>query len=468
MGLARVGIAVFLTALALAPAAQAAQRYAAPAPADGPEPCAKAAPCSLTNAISNAKTDDEVIVGSGTYDIGEPLGPDPGVTGLSIHGDPGGPPPRINANIPGPGPVLVSGESDGRFEYLEITNDGDEGWALACGDGGAVDRVRATATGLLGTGIVLGGTCTVRDSVARAIGSNGIALLGAASTGGQTGSLRSSTAIADGAESIGIRATMGGAIPPGTYTLDIKDTIADGKAVDLESTEGLEGPGKIVVSSSNFNLVKEEPGTTITQGAGNQTVPPLFVDVANGDYREAAGSPTVDAGVADPLLGPLDLAGNTRILGAAPDIGAFEFVPPPVLPLAAGQIQSLSLAPHKFSAANVGGAIVSAKKKAKAPIATIVTYSLSAAATVTFGVERRLPGRKVGKRCVKPTKANRTKKKCSRFKPVKGSFTHSGQSGQNRFKFSGRLNGKALKPGRYRLVGKTGSVSKTASFKIVK
>ena len=85
-----------------------------------------------------------------------------------------------------------------------------------------------------------------------------------------------------------------------------------------------------------------------------------------------------------------------------------------------------------------------------------------------FTVERRLPGRKVGKRCVKQTKANRTKKKCSRFKPVKGSFTHSGQAGANSFKFSGRLNGKALKPGRYRLVGKTGSVSKAASFRIVK
>jgi hypothetical protein len=58
--------------------------------------------------------------------------------------------------------------------------------------------------------------------------------------------------------------------------------------------------------------------------------------------------------------------------------------------------------------------------------------------------------------------------RCSRFKPVKGSFTHSGQAGVSSFKFSARLNGKALKPGSYRLVGKTGSVSKTASFRIVR
>ena len=51
---------------------------------------------------------------------------------------------------------------------------------------------------------------------------------------------------------------------------------------------------------------------------------------------------------------------------------------------------------------------------------------------------------------------------------MKGSFTHSGQAGQNSFKFSGRLNGKGLKPGSYRLVGKTGSVSRAASFRIVR
>jgi hypothetical protein len=69
---------------------------------------------------------------------------------------------------------------------------------------------------------------------------------------------------------------------------------------------------------------------------------------------------------------------------------------------------------------------------------------------------------------VKQTRANRTKERCSRFKAVKGTFTHSGQAGQNRFKFSGRIAGKGLKPGSYRLVAKTGSASKTASFKIVK
>jgi hypothetical protein len=204
----------------------------------------------------------------------------------------------------------------------------------------------------------------------------------------------------------------------------------------------------------------------VIDGGGNQTAPPIYVDAENGDFREASGSPTIDAGIAG-QLGPLDLAGNTRILGAAPDIGAFEFVPPPVPAVAPGQLQSLSLSPSAFAPAKAGEAILSVKKKAKAPTGTRVTYSLSAVATVEFGVERRLPGRKVGKRCVKQTKANRTKKKCPLFQKMKGGFTNSGQTGSNTFKFSGRLNGKGLKPGSYRLVGRTGSVAKTASFRIV-
>ena len=144
-------------------------------------------------------------------------------------------------------------------------------------------------------------------------------------------------------------------------------------------------------------------------------------------------------------------------------------MPPAVQPLAAaGTLRSLSLSPSAFAPAKAGEAILSAKKKKKAPVGTTVAYSLSAAATVTFSLERRLPGRKVGKLCLKQTRANRTKKRCTRFKPLKGSFTHSGQAGQSRFKFSGRIAGKSLTPGSYRLVGKTGSVAKAASFKIVK
>jgi hypothetical protein len=280
---------------------------------------------------------------------------------------------------------------------------------------------------------------------------------------------RNVTAIAHGPDSVGISSFHADPGPSyGVHSLDLKNSIAQGEKVDLLALAGLEGPSEILVSNSNFDRASSEGTSKVVDLGGNQTAQPLFANATGGDYREAAGSPTIDAGIAD-RLGATDFDGNPRTLGAAPDIGAFESAPPPpVVPLTTGQIQSLGVMPQKFSTANVGGAIVSARKKAKAPIGTTVTYSLSAAGTVEFGVERKLPGRKVGKRCVKQTRANRTRKKCPLFKPVKGGFTHSGQAGPNRFKFSGRLNGKALKPGSYKLVGKTGSMSKTASFRTVR
>jgi hypothetical protein len=55
---------------------------------------------------------------------------------------------------------------------------------------------------------------------------------------------------------------------------------------------------------------------------------PVFVDAANGDFREAASSPTIDTGFDDGVEGNTDAAGLPRIMGNAVDIGAFELPVP--------------------------------------------------------------------------------------------------------------------------------------------
>ncbi len=62
-------------------------------------------------------------------------------------------------------------------------------------------------------------------------------------------------------------------------------------------------------------------------------------------------------------------------------------------------------------------------------------------------------GRKVGRTCKAPTRSNRKKPACKRYVAVAGSFTHSGKNGANSFKFTGRLGGRKLAPGTYRLTG---------------
>lgn len=60
-------------------------------------------------------------------------------------------------------------------------------------------------------------------------------------------------------------------------------------------------------------------------GAHDQVAEPRFVDAANHDYRLAAGSPGIDAGMELPDV-TIDLNGVRRPQGAAYDIGAYEFV----------------------------------------------------------------------------------------------------------------------------------------------
>jgi hypothetical protein len=80
-----------------------------------------------------------------------------------------------------------------------------------------------------------------------------------------------------------------------------------------------------------------------------------------------------------------------------------------------------------------------------------VEYALSEAARVSLRIARRGAGRRVGGRCVVKTRRNRSLKPCDLF--VQARLVTSGQPGRNRLTFSGRLRGRNLRPGRYRLVG---------------
>lgn len=112
--------------------------------------------------------------------------------------------------------------------------------------------------------------------------------------------------------------------------------------------------------------------------------------------------------------------------------------------------------------------MISRSRKRRPPVGTGVSFALSAAASVTFGVERRVRGRRVGSKCVKQTGSSRDHGKCGLFRRRKGSFTLDGVAGQNSFRFSGRLNGRPLKPGSYRLAGEAGDSVKRAAFRIVR
>jgi hypothetical protein len=110
----------------------------------------------------------------------------------------------------------------------------------------------------------------------------------------------------------------------------------------------------------------------------------------------------------------------------------------------------------------------------KAPVGSVISFGLSEAASARFTFAKRTSGRRVGGHCVKPTKKNRSRARCSRF-VGKGSFSRKAAAGKNRLRFEGRLSKtKRLSPGRYRLTlratdaAHNRSKPRRASFRIVR
>jgi hypothetical protein len=86
---------------------------------------------------------------------------------------------------------------------------------------------------------------------------------------------------------------------------------------------------KITVGNSNWlDGATDGAGASILDGGGNQSSAPAFVNEAVGDYRQAAGSPTIDAGLSEFIDGDFDFDGDPRQIGTI-DIGADEFVVAP-------------------------------------------------------------------------------------------------------------------------------------------
>jgi dipeptidyl aminopeptidase/acylaminoacyl peptidase len=81
---------------------------------------------------------------------------------------------------------------------------------------------------------------------------------------------------------------------------------------------------------------------------------------------------------------------------------------------------------------------------------TVLRFTLSAAGRVEFAFEQRLTGRRASGRCGRPTAHNRGGRRCSYYANA-GSFSQRATAGANSVAFTGRVAGRALRPGSYRL-----------------
>jgi hypothetical protein len=462
MRLRWVGLVVIVVALACAGPATAATRYASPNGGETGNCATPQTACGLNFAIGQAAKGDEVIVQSGTYVLPH-ASPTSNVENLYVHGDLGGPMPVVEAK--GLGAAMVLGPAGDKLAWMEVISEGVNSSGALCSNHDTLERVRLISTGIQARGALEEGGCELVDSLLVARGENSDGTIAGPYSGNEKMRIVDSTVIASGLGSVGVRATGE------AFSVELADTIASGDMLDLLAEDKTLS---LTASHSNFDSAQAQNGATFTSGAGNQSAPPLFTNAAANDYSEAIGSPTIDAGLAVPGVTPaLDLAGNPRVVGAGLDIGAYEYVPPvvppPVAPLqpiakaAPPSIANLKLNPNQFRVPGKG--VVKGKGPA---IGTTITFSLSAASRVAFTVERKTRGRRVGKSCVRRTRGNAEKPTCPLYLPVTGSFAAAGKAGSNSVRFEGKLAGKALAPGLYRLDAKAGPATASAPFAIVR
>jgi hypothetical protein len=325
-----------LTCAICSPLAAAATRYAAPN-GGKEEPCAVAAPCELAYAVENAKEGDEVVVLAerGPYAISAPSGV-VGKVKLTVTGPASGPLPEIDDEVAGSALLALGASSTARRLHLVGTMAGGTiASAFFATFEDDVIEARAPEERLA----ALSTEGVVRDSVLfsgaeeKVIGADALSNFGVAY-------LRNDTIELPGVGSTAVRAA-------GTCVLEfvpephcgffsyapavnVANTILRGGGQDVVATasESYAGRAELAHSNARNGKVSATRPEEVVELGGNQSGEPLLTS----DFHELAGSPTIDAGLSDPLIGAEDLDGNPRTLGAAPDIGAYEFVPPAAAP----------------------------------------------------------------------------------------------------------------------------------------
>jgi hypothetical protein len=142
---------------------------------------------------------------------------------------------------------------------------------------------------------------------------------------------------------------------------------------------------------------------------------------------------------------PLSRAGTT----AGPGPGPVARTPTPIVkPLAR---PAISGATQSHRVWRRGGRLARFTKR-RAPVGTTFSFTLNTPAGVAFVFTQRVAGRRVGKRCVAPTRGNRRRAACGRT-VVRGTLSFNRRAGRNRLAFQGRLSRtRRLAPGRYTVV----------------
>jgi hypothetical protein len=293
-------LAVLALAAVPSVASGAATFYATPHPGFGAT-CAVASPCSLGDAILGAASGDTVVVGAGTY------------TGTESYEDEGKNLTIAGAVI-GPGRPVIEAEvgltgAETKISDVEI-HSSHIYEALALFNGASANRV--VAIGSEGDG------CSIHASGGTVTNSLCLSENPESSSGLATQLTGPGTMTATNVTMIGTHGFFSNS--PNNPGLTMTDSIAMTTKTGGEDATFNQG----LTNTIRSYLLHHET-TTAVHETESLTQAPVFR--GPGDYREALGSSSIDAGSASAAPGELDLDGNLRKIGSKVDVGAYEFVP---------------------------------------------------------------------------------------------------------------------------------------------
>jgi len=260
-------------------------------------------------------------------------------------------------------------------------------------------------------------------------------------------------------EDVGVTWTV---TDPESVITDRAGCAATAVRTDTIGTDLVCAPTSIGGAASSVVTVKRDtvPPTVPTfSGIAAATYSPSTVPAA---AAVGCGATDATSGVAGCTVAGYDAALGSHVLSATATDNAgltststltyvVEPVPPtptPLVPAAAAPSRTTPPAIVRRSPPVLSAFTGPATARAGKPVAFSVT--LDRDASVTFTVSRRAPGRKVKGKCVAPVRRDRRAPKCSRFTTI-GSFTAALTAGRRKATFSGRLKGRALTPGSYRI-----------------
>ena len=228
-----------------------------------------------------------------------------------------------------------------------------------------------------------------------------------------------------------------------TVTVQRVDSSEGAVSVHYATTDGTAAAGAdYVATSGTLSFAAGETAKTFSLTVNDDSI-----DEPDETISLTLSEPTGGASLGAPSTATLTIADDD----APPSQSPSQPQPQPLTPFGADTvaplIEALTLSPKRFAAARRGGPIVKSRT-----VGTLVAYRLSEPATVRFVVQRATIGVKRGGRCVKRRRSSPPGRRCIRFEKVRGSFSHAGKAGRNALRFSGRLAGRLLRPGRYRLV----------------